>query len=193
VETKKPLSLAPAHFLVVAGLGAVLLAAGIGQQIAGRSKAQAPVPTPMVDGRGRAAVGSMAPDFALKNAATGQPVSLSALRGKPVWINFWATWCEACREEMPEMKTIYAQRKDQGLVILGVDVQESAEASNEYTAAGGYDWTFVVDSNGSVADRYHVYAIPTHFFIDTDGIIKAAHVGMVGGGNLDDYFAKIMP
>src|SRR5207249_2543115 len=83
-------------------------------------------------------VGSPAPDFDLNDAQTGKAIRLSTFRGRPVWINFWATWCDACKAEMPQVQRMYSQYKAQGLAILGIDVQESAGAVNAYTRSGGF-------------------------------------------------------
>lgn len=125
----------------------------------------------------RVQVGSIAPDFELKDINTGQTVRLSELRGRPVWINFWATWCPPCAHEMPAMQTLYDQHRDSGLVVLGVDVQESEAAVRTFTARGKFDWTFLIDPDGKVVDRYMVGGLPTHFFIDKDGVIRAIYAG----------------
>jgi peroxiredoxin len=124
----------------------------------------------------RAQVGSIAPDFELTDITTGQTVGLSKLRGKPVWVNFWATWCPPCAQEMPAMQTLYNQHRGSGLVLLGVDVQESDTAVRAFTR-GKFDWTFLIDPDGKVVDRYMVGGLPTHFFIDKDGVIRAIYAG----------------
>ncbi len=139
-----------------------------------------------------AKVGFLAPDFTLTDANTSKPVHLASLRGKPVWINFWATWCHACVEEMPDMKKVYAQYKDKGLVILGVDDEESRTEINDFTRSNGYDWTFLLDPRGHVIDLYRVDGIPTHWFIDKDGVLKAVQVGSIPEGDIKNYLAKIV-
>ncbi|MDQ3930821.1 MAG: redoxin domain-containing protein [Chloroflexota bacterium] len=124
----------------------------------------------------RAQVGSVAPDFELKDINTGQSVKLSELRGRPVWVNFWASWCPPCAQEMPEMQKLYDRYRQSGLALLGVDVQESEEAVRSFTA-GKFDWTFLIDSDGKVVDRYWVGGLPTHVFIDEQGVIRAIYAG----------------
>lgn len=173
-------------FLALGGVALVLIALGLAQWLAsGPSPQAAAAPRPP-------RIGSAAPDFELKDLQTGQPVKLSNLRGKPVWVNVWATWCPACRVEMPEMKKLYAQYRPQDLQIIGMDVQEGPDSVKKYIAEGGYDWTFVIDQDGSVVNRYFVSAIPTHFFIGRDGIIKAIHIGAVGEGNVGKYLDSIV-
>lgn len=184
---RRGFELAPAHFLIVGVLGLVLLAIGVGQWLTStRSTAAETGP------RQAPRVGMPAPDFALIDLASGERVQLLSLRGSPVWINFWATWCEACRVEMPAMQKVYEQYKDEGLVILGVDAQESAEAVNSYTTEGGYTWTFLIDTDGSVLNEYFVFAIPTHFFVDRNGVIKGIEVGAPPEESVERHLKEIM-
>ena len=177
-------------------MGQILLAALVlvlaGLAIIYNSNSYSDPAPPVVALQVAAKVGSPAPDFTLTDAASGQPVTLSSFRGKPVWINFWATWCDACREEMPAMKQAYARYRDKGLVILGLDVQESAETVNAFTHSNGYDWTFLLDKDGKVTDKYFLSGVPTHWFIGTDGIIKATQVGAIPQADLEGYMARIM-
>ncbi|MEA2574520.1 MAG: hypothetical protein QOH93_1818 [Chloroflexia bacterium] len=132
--------------------------------------------TPVGTTQIRAQLGSLAPDFELRDINTGKMVKLSELRGRPVWVNFWATWCPPCAEEMPEMQKLYNQYKQSDLALLGVDVQENEEAVRKFTG-GRFNWTFLLDTDGKVVDRYLVGGLPTHFFIDKDGIIRAIYMG----------------
>lgn len=135
--------------------------------------------------------GHYPPDFTL-STLEGKPVKLNDLRGKPVWVNFWATWCPPCRAEMPEMKQKYAQLKDKGLVILGVDMSEDPATVRQFTEGNGYDWTFLLDPGGQAASQYYVSGIPTHLFIGRDGIIKAVQVGGIPASMMDRYLSQIM-
>lgn len=130
----------------------------------------------------RAQVGSVAPDFELRDINTGKTVTLSQLRGRPVWVNFWATWCPPCAQELPEMQKLYDRYRDSDLALLGVDVQENEEAVREFTK-GKFDWTFLLDTDGKVVDRYLVGGLPTHFFIDKQGIIRAIYLGALSPGS----------
>ncbi|MEO6456888.1 MAG: TlpA disulfide reductase family protein [Chloroflexia bacterium] len=131
------------------------------------------------------------PDFALQTI-DGEVIKLSELRGKPVWINFWATWCPPCRAEMPEMKQRYAKLKEQGLVIIGVDVGEDTEIVNQFVTSKGFDWTFVVDDTNDISQQYLVSGIPAHFFVGRDGLIKAVQMGGIPGNMMDRHLATII-
>jgi thiol-disulfide isomerase/thioredoxin len=144
-----------------------------------------------------ARVGALAPDFTLVDALTGESVSLASLKGKPVWINFWATWCPPCRQEMPQMQQFYEKYHAQGLAIVGVNVQESDSQVQQYVKEGAYTWTFVLDPEGTTTDRYLIGGLPSHFFIDAEGVVQAVHMGglenMAGHkAPVEEYLAKIM-
>lgn len=120
-------------------------------------------------------VGRPAPDFTASDL-DGRPVRLSDLRGKPVLINFWATWCPPCREEMPQIEAFYRRHRDQ-VEVLGVGVGETAEQVRAFLKDNPYSWRFVVDPDLKVADRYRVFGIPVSYFIDKDGIIRGFYMG----------------
>lgn len=135
--------------------------------------------------------GLPAPDFTLKDLE-GNQVSLSDFRGKTVFINFWATWCGPCRAEMPEIESIHQEYKDQDVVVIGIDLFEPEDAVRQYTQEGGYSWIFVIDTTGEVTANYEVTAIPTSFFIDSDGIIQAMNIGSMSKGAMEANLAKAM-
>ncbi|MDP2729935.1 MAG: TlpA disulfide reductase family protein [Dehalococcoidales bacterium] len=121
-------------------------------------------------------VGHPAPDFTL-NDLDGNPVKLSDLRGKVVFINFWATWCPSCRAEMPEIEAAYQKYREAGVMVIGVDIAEPKSVVRQYVEEGGFSWTFVLDSTGEVSRDYQVVEIPTSFFLDREGIIRTVSIG----------------
>lgn len=130
-----------------------------------------------VSAAGLPEVGRPAPDFTLPDL-DGRRVRLSDLRGKAVLINFWATWCPPCREEMPQIEAFYRRYRDR-TEVLGIDVGESAEQVRAFLDNNPYSWHFLLDTNFQVTDRYRVFAIPTSYFIDKDGIIRGLYMGAV--------------
>ena len=122
--------------------------------------------------------GSLAPDFQLQNL-DGQAVSLNDLRGKPVMVNFWATWCGPCRDEMPLIQEIFEDKEwsDKGLVILAVDIGESLSTVKEFVESYGLSFQVLLDSEQGVAKNYNIRGIPATFFIDKDGIIQDMQIG----------------
>ncbi|MBI4187119.1 MAG: redoxin domain-containing protein [Chloroflexi bacterium] len=140
---------------------------------------------------GQLQVGSPAPDFTLTDLA-GNQVSLSDFRGKAVFINFWATWCPPCREEMPEIEAIYQKYKDRDVAVIGVDILEKEDVVRRFVQEGGYSWTFVIDTTGEVTTVYKVTAIPTSYFIDGNGIIRAVAVGAMTRTEMEARLAGAM-
>lgn len=120
--------------------------------------------------------GAMAPDFLLEELRGGE-VRLSDLRGQPVVINFWATWCAPCRKEMPQFVDAYAKHKDQGLVILAVNLQEGKSIARRFADDYGMDFPVAIDRDGEVGDQYRLLGLPTTFFIDRQGIIRSIFTG----------------
>ncbi len=125
-------------------------------------------------------VGSVAPDFQLQSL-DGRTFSLSGVRGKPVLLNFWATWCGPCRQEMPYLQEVYEAYSDKGLVMAVVDIGESKADVETFLRAAGLSLPILLDSQTSVARQYRVAAIPTSFFIDRDGVIKDKKIGAFSG------------
>lgn len=102
----------------------------------------------------------------------GGVISLEALRGSPVWINFFATWCPPCQEETPVLRDTYAEYRDDGLELVAISVQESTAADvAEYAETYSLDYTIGFDATGAVFETYRGYGLPTHVFIDADGAI----------------------
>ncbi|MFC1991764.1 TlpA family protein disulfide reductase [Chloroflexota bacterium] len=133
--------------------------------------------------------GTLAPDFTLTDL-DGNQVSLSDFRGKTVFLNFWATWCPPCRAEMPEMESVYQEYKDKEVVIIGVDIQETEETVRQFVQEGGYSWTFLLDTSGTVAADYEVVAIPTSLFLDKEGIIRAVNVNAMTKREIEAKLAE---
>jgi peroxiredoxin len=116
-------------------------------------------------------VGSPAPEIALKDLR-GQEVRLSDLHGKIVLLNFWATWCKPCKEEMPAMQASYDKLRDQGFVVLAVNELEDVEKVAEHIRTHGHTFLVVMDHDNRVANRYGVVGLPASFLIDRQGIVR---------------------
>lgn len=120
--------------------------------------------------------GDIAPDFRLLSRE-GPAISLSDFRGKTVILNFWASWCVPCKEEMPYLEAIHRERGGQGVVVLGVNIEEEKGTVDQFMQEMGLTFPVVLDSNGSVTNRYFVRYIPTTFILDKDGVIRLKKVG----------------
>ena len=136
-------------------------------------------------------IGYLAPDFELKDYL-GNSFKLSDFKGKPVLINFWATWCPPCRAEMPEIEAAYHKYQKDGLVVLGINNRESDSTVKKYVEDGGFHWPMPMDYEGSVIGIYGVAAYPTSFFIDKQGFIVATQIGGMDKKGLEDRLFKIL-
>ncbi|HEX9026040.1 MAG TPA: TlpA disulfide reductase family protein [Clostridium sp.] len=127
------------------------------------------------------AIKTKAIDFKLKDL-NGQELSLSDLKGKKVFLNFWATWCPPCKAEMPEIEKLYQETKDNDLVIVTVEIGESLDTVKPFIDSNKYSFKVLLDPDQSVATKYNIASIPTSYFIDAEGYIISKHVG---GMNID--------
>ena len=122
-------------------------------------------------------IGGQAPNFTLKNM-DGESLSLSDFQGKPVIINFWSIRCVPCKDEMPLIQAVYDKRANEGLVVLAVNIQDSAAASKEFVSKRGFTFTVLLDPGMKVFQKYCLpQAIPVTLFIDTEGTMKARKIG----------------
>lgn len=143
-------------------------------------------------GTARAAkVGEPAPDFALPTP-DGEMIRLSDLRGQPVLVNFWATWCPPCKIEMPDIEALYQKYKDDGLEVIAVDQQESPAEVQAFFDEMNLSFQPVIDSTGEIFNIYRVVALPMSYFIDADGIVRFQHRGMMTGEQMEDYASQLM-
>jgi cytochrome c biogenesis protein CcmG/thiol:disulfide interchange protein DsbE len=124
-------------------------------------------------------VGRPAAPFAL-TAFDGAPVRLADLHGKVVVVNFWASWCNpACYEEAPVLERAWRTYRERGVVIVGVDIQDTEEAARKFIRDFGLTFPNAPDPGGKVSVDYGVYGVPETFFVARDGAIRAKHVGAV--------------
>ncbi|HZJ26957.1 MAG TPA: TlpA disulfide reductase family protein [Acidimicrobiia bacterium] len=120
---------------------------------------------------GVATVGSVAPDFDLPRLRADGSVHLADLRGRPVVVNFWASWCIPCRKEFPMLERARRKYRDRGLVIIGVDFRDIAADAKAFANGEGATWSLVTDPGREAALAYGVRGIPQTFFIRPDGTI----------------------
>lgn len=123
-----------------------------------------------------------APDFTLQDM-DGKNYRLSAFRGQPVIVNFWATWCPPCREEMPSMQRAWKQLQPEGVMMLAVNVGESADTIFQFTANYPVEFPLLLDLDGSVLGQWPVQGLPATFVIDAKGRIAYR---AIGGREWDD-------
>lgn len=126
------------------------------------------------------AVGVRAPDFAL-NSSTGRNMRLSESRGEVVLINFWATWCGPCRQEMPQLGRLYEQYRVAGFTLLGVNIDDSRANAEAMVKKLGVRFPTLFDSDKRVARLYDVDTMPATLLIDRDGRVRYVHRGYRDG------------
>ncbi len=158
-----------ADWLILAALVAVLGTIWIG---ATRVQADELNPTGRPPSADR---GHPAPDFTL-SALDGEPVSLSQFRGRPVILNFWATWCGPCRAEIPALEAAWRGAAGEA-VVVGVNVQEDEITVGRFARELGMTYPVVLDTAGEIARIYRVQAFPTTYFIDARGVIAENYIG----------------
>lgn len=132
-------------------------------------------------------VGKVAPDFELPDLAE-QEVRLSDYRGKVVFLNFWATWCKPCKEEMPSMEVLYRQFKDNGLVVLAVSIDRVTTKDDIPPFVKSMDLSFpvLVDSWGQTDKRYKLMGVPETYIIDQEGVLREKIIGPRDWTRLDN-------
>ena len=132
--------------------------------------------------------GAPAPEFEL-TSLDGETVSLGELRGKPVLVSFGATWCPPCREEAPFLQELHETQPE--LTVLLINQEESPEKVQKYADGLGLSLTILLDRDGRISRRYHVYAIPSSFFIDREGILQAITIGYEGPDTIEENLSLI--
>lgn len=186
--------MAVAAVLVVAGLLVVVLVAAGGRddgpEAAPASRGGTGRATAV--GAGPATVGEAAPAFT-RPGLDGGTVALSDFAGKPVMVNFWASWCHPCRKEFPLFEAAREEYARRGLEIVGVSYKDIPADARAFVADQGATWTFARDPDGALADTYGVRAVPQTFFIDADGRIVSRLFGITSAKDLDAEIRKILP
>jgi peroxiredoxin len=117
----------------------------------------------------------------------GKPVRLADLRGKVVWLNFWASWCPPCQVETPVLRALDQRYRDRGLALVGIQVQQTVEDGRRYAATYSLGYRIGADVSGEIFREYRVFALPTQFFIDPTGVVRR-----VVNGPLDEAAAAAL-
>ncbi len=136
--------------------------------------------------------GMPAPPLVLPSP-NGQSVSLDRLRGKPVYINFFASWCGPCNDEAPSIRNLRAKYERRGLQVVGVDELDPPGAAEKFQKKYGAPYALVaVDDSGGVGRTFGTVALPVHVFIDKRGIVKTYRIGEMSPGQIEAAIEGIL-
>lgn len=173
--------------LVMLGLLAAALLVGVVTLLMNSRSAA----TPQVEAQGLT-VGEAAPDFAARTL-DGEVIRLSELRGRAVWLNFWASWCTPCRAEMPELVTVGREARQQGVILVAISTGESDETARDYLKRSGHTaLPAALDADGRVATLYQVRNLPTHVFIDAEGTVREVRLGSMDGEDMRTAVRRLL-
>lgn len=136
--------------------------------------------------------GYYAPDFSLVDVSNNSKVRLSDYKGNGVIIYFWATWCPYCNDETDDIQAIYKNYRDDGVMVLGLDVGENADLARKYRDYKGLTFPILDDSTSQVAAQYGLRGFPTHVFVDPSGVITYIASGALDYNNLEQLVSEMM-
>jgi len=125
----------------------------------------------------------------------GGEASLSDYRGRPVFINFWASWCAPCRAEMPDIVEAYNRHRNAGLEILAIDNTQLDVVEDVHAFVKEFQMPFPVllDEQGAAAQAFGILGLPTSVFVDGDGVVRGVNAGPLTEDTLEEYLAEILP
>jgi peroxiredoxin len=135
-------------------------------------------------------IGQPAPNFTA-TTIEGKKVTLRQLRGHPVWLTFGAPWCQPCRAENPDVEATYQKFRAQGLQLVAIFIQDNKTDVAEYAQRTGLTYTKIVDSSGAIANSYRIAGIPSHFFIDSSGILREIKISSLNPTTMAESLAQI--
>jgi thiol-disulfide isomerase/thioredoxin len=134
-------------------------------------------------------VGQPAPNFALQEI-DGKVTRLSDLRGEVVLVNFWATWCVPCRQEMPAIEQVYSEQRNQGFTVLEINEQEAPDAIRAFANQMGALPPVLLDRDGAVMRQYRLQGLPDSFIVDRQGVVHALSYGPISRQTILTYISS---
>ena len=136
--------------------------------------------------------GQLAPPLEV-DRLDGGTINLAALRGQVVWLNFLGSWCPPCYDEMPRMESYWLRLKDKGLIIVGVDIKESRAEAEAFVKQVGVSFPIGIDPTSTTEQYWSAFAMPVHFWIDREGVVRSFAFGGIGRKQMEDGLSTILP
>jgi cytochrome c biogenesis protein CcmG/thiol:disulfide interchange protein DsbE len=136
-------------------------------------------------------VGKAAPDAPV-TTLDGRPLRLSSFAGRPLWLNFFATWCPPCKAEQPSIEALYRRFRSQRLEVVGIDQDETPRLVAPYLQRYAISYPVVIDE-GPAAAAYNVFDLPTSVFIDSRGVVRALKIGQMSPQEMSADLKHILP
>jgi cytochrome c biogenesis protein CcmG, thiol:disulfide interchange protein DsbE len=145
-------------------------------------------------------IGQSAPDFIAADDANkpllkdldGSPIRIRDFAGRPLWIVFWATWCTPCQEEASDIRASYEAHRSDNLAVLAIDVQEPPAAVHAFALKHDLDYMIGLDPTAAVKAVYGGWALPTHFFVGGDGVIRDSYLGQLSRSLMELHLQSIL-
>ena len=140
---------------------------------------------------GKELVGKKTPFFVAPKVG-GQLISLEDYKERPLILNFWASWCPPCRDETPGMERVWRKYKDEGVIILGINVQDGEKEAERYISEFGVTFSNALDLDGSITVDYGITGLPVTFFINKKGFVIGRWVGSISEEKLDNWVSSLI-
>jgi len=140
---------------------------------------------------GKELVGKKTPFFVAPKVG-GQLISLEDYKERPLILNFWASWCPPCRDETPGMERVWRKYKDEGVIILGINVQDGEKEAERYISEFGVTFSNALDLDGSITVDYGITGLPVTFFINKKGFVIGRWVGSISEDKLDNWVSSLI-
>lgn len=137
--------------------------------------------------------GSAAPNFVFTELNTGEKFKLSDQKDKGIIVNFWGTWCEPCKREMPFMNEIYQKYQNKGIELFALNASESDFVVKKFVSEYNLKFPIGIDNNQEILNMYNVNPLPTTFFVSPNGKIKRVVTGQMTPSLFEGYIKEILP
>jgi len=135
-------------------------------------------------------IGALAPGFSLADLS-GDTVSLELVKGKVVFLNFWAPWCFPCKDELPALEKLYVKYRREGLLVIGISVDTADTGIRKFMQKSPVTFPMLIDRESAVGDHYGIRSLPSGFLIGRDGIVRYKHLGF-GKEHISMYEKEIV-